>query len=70
MNTLTLHISGMTCGGCAASVRCVLLAVEGVSRADVDWQQGRAEVEFDAAQTDAAALLDAVEEAGFDAEAV
>ncbi|MDO4696172.1 MAG: heavy metal-associated domain-containing protein [Neisseria sp.] len=68
MNTVTLNISGMTCNGCSASIQRVLLAVEGVNRVETDWQHGRAEIEFDANQTNTAILIEAVEDAGFDAE--
>lgn len=70
MNTQILNISGMTCGGCASSVQRVLSALEGVSRVEVDWQQGRAEVEFDAQKTTLETLIETVENAGFDAQAV
>lgn len=66
---ITLNVSGMTCGGCSATVERVLAAVPGVLRAEADWTAARAEVEFETGQTDAAALIAAVEEAGFDAAA-
>ncbi|MDO5059318.1 MAG: heavy metal-associated domain-containing protein [Neisseria sp.] len=69
MNTVTLNISGMTCGGCANSVKRVLSEIPGVQNVEVEWQAGRARVEADDTVA-AAVLVDAVEDAGFDAEAV
>lgn len=70
MQTLTLRISGMTCGGCTATVGKVLRAVNGVQQAQADLAAATATITYDETQTDAAALIAAVENAGFDAEAV
>lgn len=67
MTTVTLNIGGMTCGGCVKSVAKVLSDVNGVTRADVDLESAAAVVEFDDAKTNIAALIDVVEDAGFDA---
>ncbi len=66
METTTLRIEGMTCGGCVASVTRVLKAVPGVAEADVTLQPGSATVTFDAARTNVPALRVAIEDAGFD----
>ena len=67
MTTVTLNIGGMTCGGCVKSVTKVLSETAGVSSANVDLASASAVVEFDDAQTNIAALIDVVEDAGFDA---
>ncbi len=69
MQNLILNINGMTCGGCAKSVSKVLLSVNGVQSAEVDFAGARAAVVFDNKQTDIHALISAVEEAGFEASA-
>ena len=66
METITMNVQGMTCGGCVASVTRVLKAVPGVSDVAVTLQPGSARVTFDPARAGAAALRSAVEEAGFD----
>ncbi len=63
--TETLVIEGMTCGGCVAAVQQALLRVNGVIAATVDLQAGQARVEYDPAQTDREALVQAVTKAGF-----
>ena len=60
-----LKIEGMTCGGCVRSVENALRRVPAVSAVAVDLAQGSARVEGD--RLDAAALVAAVEDAGYDA---
>ena len=66
METKTFNVSGMTCGGCVASVTRVLKAVPGVADASVTLHPGEARVTFDVSKTNADALRAAVEDAGFD----
>ena len=66
METVSLNVQGMTCGGCVASVTRVLKAVPGVADAAVTLQPGVATVTFDTARTGTAALCSAIEDAGYD----
>lgn len=66
METITMNVKGMTCGGCVASVTRVLKAVPGVSDVAVSLTPGTAKVTFDPAKTAAPALRNAVEDAGYD----
>ena len=66
METQTLKISGMTCGGCVKSVTKVLSEVPGVSAVDVSLEKGAAVVSFDPVRTGATDFKRAVEEAGFE----
>jgi copper chaperone len=66
METVTIKISGMTCGGCVASVKRVVQAVAGVERVDVSLEKGEALVTYDGAATAPAALKAAIVAAGFD----
>ncbi len=67
MATIQLNIGGMTCGGCVNSVTRVLEALDGVESAAVDLAAARADIVYDPAKTNADALIEAVEDAGFDA---
>ena len=67
MSEQILHLTGMTCDHCAASVKQALLSVAGVSRADVSYAAGTVQVEA-ASDVPASALLDAVRAKGFGAE--
>ena len=62
-----LRVSGMTCGCCAHAVEKALAAVAGVGRVvEVSVQRGEAVLEGDPATP---ALVEAVREAGYEAEA-
>ncbi|MEK7877642.1 MAG: heavy-metal-associated domain-containing protein, partial [Pseudomonadota bacterium] len=50
MQTVTLNISGMTCGGCVRGVTSVLNALDGVVKADVSLDKQCAVVDYDAAK--------------------
>ena len=68
MATTTLKVQGMTCGHCVKSVTQALENADGVRRAQVDLQAGRATVEFDESLTTPAALAGIVTEEGYTAE--
>lgn len=57
-----LEISGMTCEHCRRAAQQALLAVEGVSRAEVSLNPGGAEIE---GQVDFERLVEALQEEGF-----
>jgi copper chaperone len=65
METVTLKVEGMTCGGCVASVTRVLKAAPGVADAVVKLDAKSATVTFDPAQTSVPALKNAIEDAGY-----
>jgi len=62
---ITLSVSGMTCGGCAGTVKRVLTQVAGVTGIEVDLASGRAVVAGTAQPQD---LVEAVKGAGFGAQ--
>lgn len=64
--TMTLTVEGMSCEHCEQSVEEALEGVEGVTAADADREEGQAAVEGEA---DAAALVAAIEDAGYSASA-
>ncbi|MGE0438958.1 MAG: heavy-metal-associated domain-containing protein [Gemmatimonadales bacterium] len=68
MTPLKLSINGMSCGHCLNAVNKSLSALEGVKLVSVGI--GKAELEFDEGRTDVAAIVKAVEEAGYPAAAV
>lgn len=68
MKNVVLTVEGMTCQGCAKGVVKALTAVAGVADAQVDWADKRADVAFDESQTQPAVLIEAIEDAGFEAQ--
>jgi copper chaperone CopZ len=66
MNTFSLHIDGMDCGGCVSAVEHALQLVPGVVKARADLAGKRATV--DAAETVTGTdLVNALERAGYEA---
>src|SRR5690606_7176255 len=62
---LTLPVSGMNCGACAARLERALAVAPGVDTATVNFAVHRATVEFDPRQTNTAALVGVVHETGY-----
>lgn len=68
MATTEFHVTGMTCGHCEGSVRAEVAAIEGVTRVDVSASTGLLVVATGSdSPADDAAVLRAVEEAGYSA---
>lgn len=66
MNTIKLNVTGMTCGHCEQAVRKALEGVPGVERVvEVDRERNTAVVE---GQPERSALIEAIEEEGYQAE--
>ncbi len=68
METTQIKIDGMSCQGCVKNIGGVLGALAGVASAEVSLEAAAATVVFDPQVVSRAALLDAIEDAGFDAE--
>ena len=58
--TVTLHVEGMTCGGCVLSVRKVLERIPGVQKVDVSYEKRRAVVTYDSEKVTIEQLIDAI----------
>ena len=65
MKQLKLEVSGMSCGHCVGAVREALAGVPGVKVDDVSI--GSAAVTFDESKTKVSDLVDAVNDAGYEA---
>lgn len=62
-----LKIEGMDCKGCAKGLEVTLGNIEGVKKAAVEFEQGRAVVEYDTTNVKSEQLIAWVEETGFKA---
>ncbi len=67
MTTTTLKIRGMRCGSCVNHVQKSLTAIRGVKQASVNLATEEATVTHDPAQANVPALIQAVEQAGYEA---
>ncbi|WP_199508939.1 MULTISPECIES: heavy-metal-associated domain-containing protein [unclassified Psychrobacter] len=65
--TRIIHIDGMTCGGCVASVHTATADIDGLHTLTVELSDNQATATFDDAQTSAEAIAEAISDAGFDA---
>jgi len=65
MSTATYEVKGMTCSHCVGSVTAEVQKVPGVTVLSVDVDAGRLEVSSEN-DIDDAAILEAVEEAGYE----
>ena len=62
-------VEGMSCQGCVKSVTGAVRALAGVESVDVSLERGTATVAYDAVAVKPAAIVAAIEAAGFDARA-
>jgi len=67
MEQIALQVNGMTCSGCARSVKRVLESVAGVQSADVSLDKGEARVVYDPSRATLERLKAAVADAGYEA---
>lgn len=67
MATISLDITGMHCDNCIKKVKDALTKVDGVWGADVDLENGKAEVQYDDSATEADKMIAAVEGVGYEA---
>ena len=67
MQTTTIKVGGMSCGGCVNSVAAVLEALPGVVKAEVSLENGQAVVVHDAAKVGREQMITAIDDAGFEA---
>lgn len=66
--TVTLSVSNMTCAVCPITVKKALSKVDGVEKAEVNYENKEAVVTFDDAKTGVEALTKATEGAGYPSE--
>lgn len=65
--TLVLDIQGMHCAGCASGIEAMLKRVDGVTRADVSFEERLATVEYDPAKANVEKIVEAIEKLGYKA---
>ena len=65
MKTISLQVSGMSCGHCEKAVTNALMAIEGVENVEVDLKTGNVKINAQENVSEQV-LKDAVEEQGYD----
>jgi copper chaperone CopZ len=66
IESLTLPVRGMTCGGCARTVERTLSATPGVTKATVDLESATANVEYDVDLVKPETIANAVRQIGYE----
>lgn len=66
MESITINIKGMTCGGCVKSVTEVLQKISGISSVNVSLEKNCAYISYDPTKAQPAQFTSAIEDAGFD----
>ena len=66
MTTDTISVPEVHCGHCVSSIEGALRPMEGVSEASVDLESRSVSVTWDEAVLDRQALVDAIEEQGYE----
>jgi len=64
MSTTTITVAGMSCVGCASSVRAELSTIAGIVDVDIDLSDGTVTIDSEV-PVDTVAIRAAVEEAGY-----
>lgn len=68
MKNIELKIEGMHCTGCSMRLEKVLNNLNGVQKASVNFETGKANIEFDEKETNVEEIKLAIEDAGFKGE--
>lgn len=68
MKNIELKIEGMHCTGCSMRLEKVLNNLNGVQKASVNLETGKANIEFDEKETNVEEIKLAIEDAGFKGE--
>jgi len=63
--TLTLHVTGMTCGGCENAVKRAVARLPGVSEVSASHQEQRVTVDYDAARVTPEAIAAKIDGLGY-----
>jgi mercuric transport protein len=63
--TTTIHVEGMHCKNCSASVTKALKAQDGVQKVDVDFEKGTAIVDYDDEKVTEQKLREVINSTGF-----
>ena len=65
MQTLNFDVSGMSCGGCAGSVKRAVTQLDGVRQVEINLTPGSATVQIDPARVTSAQIEAAIAELGY-----
>jgi copper chaperone len=67
VETVTLDVDGMTCGGCEVGVRRVVKKLEGIETVEASHEEGTAVVTYDPEQVSTEQIVEAIKTLGYEA---
>jgi copper chaperone CopZ len=67
ITALKLSIGGMNCGACVRRISKTLDELDGIDTVEINLASKSARIQFNSAQTDSAAIITAIVEAGYQA---
>lgn len=65
MESISLNVTGMKCGGCESTVKGKLQQLDGIQSIQVSHKENRVAVEFDEHKTSVGAIKQTITEAGY-----
>lgn len=65
---ISFRVSGMTCGGCSASIGRALTRLDGIEKAEADHEKGSADVEFNDKAISKEKIVETIENLGYKVE--
>jgi copper chaperone len=68
METVTLNVSGMSCGHCVKAVEGSVGKLDGVKKVEVKLDKGQVDVEFDANVVSLGTIKETIDDQGYDVE--
>ncbi|WP_066309284.1 copper chaperone CopZ [Bacillus sp. FJAT-29814] len=68
METVTLNVSGMSCGHCVKAVEGSVGKLDGVKKVEVKLDKGQVDVEFDANVVTLTTIKETIDDQGYDVE--
>lgn len=68
MENVTLNVQGMSCGHCVKAVESSVGELSGIQSVNVNLEEAKVTVAFDAAQLSVAQIKETIEEQGYDVE--
>ncbi|QGQ47938.1 copper chaperone CopZ [Metabacillus sediminilitoris] len=66
METVTLKVEGMSCNHCVNAIESNVGKLQGVSNVKVNLDNGTVEVSFDSSEVSKEAMIDVIEDQGYD----
>jgi copper chaperone len=65
LESISLNVTGMKCGGCETNAKNKLEAVDGITEVMVSYKDNKIEIEYESENTNEEAIIGVIIEAGY-----